>query len=197
MTIASRNQAVQPGAWIPSASLATSVAQIAIASLAIAAGARVEIMLPFTPVPITGQTLVVAMTGMALGPRRGTLAVGAYLLEGALGLPVFSGGGSGPAHFVGPTGGYLMGFLASAASAGWLAERGWDRTPTKAASAMLLSSIWVFLLGAGFLAFHVGGSSRAVQLGVLPFLPGDLIKTMCAACLLPFARRCFRLRPTQ
>ncbi|MFM7322840.1 MAG: biotin transporter BioY, partial [Armatimonadota bacterium] len=111
------------------------------------------------------------------------------------GLPVFSGGGSGPTHLVGPTGGYLVGFMLSAMSAGWLAERGWDRTPAKAAMAMLLSSVWVFLLGAGFLALHVGGPARAFQLGVLPFLPGDVLKTAIATALLPCVRP--RIAPRQ
>ena len=188
MTISHSVPTARPGAWLASTTPAVSLAQVALASLAIALAARVEIPLPFTPVPITGQTLVVALAGMTLGPRRGALAVGLYLAEGALGLPVFSGGGSGVAHFAGPTGGYLAGFVLSAASAGWFAERGWDRCPWRAAVAMLASSLWVFLLGAAVLSLHVGGLANALRLGVLPFVPGDLVKTAIATVLLPCVR---------
>ncbi len=83
------------------------------------------IQLPFSPVPITGQTMAVLLVGALLGSRRGALAVLAYIAEGLAGLPVFAGGAAGLARLFGPTGGYLVGFVAAAFLVGWLAERGW------------------------------------------------------------------------
>jgi len=178
----------QPGAWARPGAPAIVVARILAGSLLIALGAQLEIRLPFTPVPITGQTLAVALVGMALGARNGAAAAVAYLCQGAAGLPVFAGGASGIHHFAGPTAGYLLGFVVSAASAGFLCERGWDRNPLRAAAALLLSSLWVFLIGSIVLAFHVGGIVPAVQAGVLPFVPGDLVKCAIAASALPLVR---------
>ncbi len=97
------------------------------ASLLIALSARIAVPVPFSPAPITGQTLAVLLVGALLGSRRGALSVLAYLAEGAMGLPVFAGGGAGILWLLGPTGGYLFGFIAAAFVTGWLAERGWDR----------------------------------------------------------------------
>lgn len=156
------------------------------ASLLVAASARVEIsLLPFTPVPITGQTFGVLLTGMLLGSRRGALALALYLLEGAAGLPFFSGGGAGIAHLVGPTAGYLYSYPFVAFLLGWLAERGWDRTPLRTAAAMLLGGTFILATGTLFLAPFVGGLGAAFLKGWLPFVPGDLVKTALAAALLP------------
>src|ERR687893_2110175 len=86
-----------------------------------------QVAIPLWPVPLTLQTLAVLLTGAALGSRRGTLALLVYLAEGAVGLPVFAGGASGVAYMLGPTFGYLVGFVLAAGLVGWLAERGWDR----------------------------------------------------------------------
>jgi len=176
------------GAWLKPVALPTSLIQIVAGSLAIAVCAQVELRLPFTPVPITAQTLAVALTGMTLGARKGAAAVALYLLEGASGLPVFSGGASGIHHLFGPTGGYLAGFVASAASAGALCERGWDRTPLRAVAALLLSSLWVLLPGLLVLSRFVGGIAPAFLAGVLPFLLGDIVKCSLAAMTLPLIR---------
>ena len=157
------------------------------ASLVIAACAQVAIPLPFTPVPLTGQTFAVLLTGMALGSRRGALAVALYVLEGALGLPFFAGGAAGLAKLIGPTGGYLCAFPLAAFLAGLLAERGWDRKPLTTVLGMLASSLTIFLFGALWLAPFVGGITPAVVQGVLPFLPGDVLKSLLAAGLLPTA----------
>lgn len=177
-----------PGAWVKPVALPTSLIQIAVASLAIAVSAQVEIRLPFTPVPITAQTMAVALTGMTLGARKGATAVALYLLEGCAGLPVFSGGASGIHHLAGPTGGYLAGFVLSAASAGALCERGWDRTPLRAVAALLLSSLGVLLPGMLALSRFVGGVEAAFLAGVLPFLLGDIVKCSLAAIALPWVR---------
>lgn len=159
-------------------------------SLFTALMARITIPLPFTPVPITGQTLAVLLTGAALGSRRGALSMAAYVLEGALGLPVFAGGTAGLKRLTGPTGGYLIGFIAAAFVIGWLAERGWDRRPLSTALAMLIGNAVIYLFGLPWLALFLGGFSGpkgALMLGLLPFIPGDLLKLALAAFLLPSA----------
>ena len=154
-------------------------------SLFIALSAQVAIQLPFSPVPITGQTLAVLLVGALLGSRRGALAVLAYIAEGLAGLPVFAGGAAGLARLFGPTGGYLVGFVAAAFLVGWLAERGWDRRFGTTIAAMTLGNVVIYSVGAVWLAVFVGGLSRAWSLGVLPFLPGDALKIVLAAVLLP------------
>lgn len=154
------------------------------ASLAVALCSQVEIHLPGNPVPITGQTFAVLLTGALLGSRRGGLALLAYLAQGAAGLPVFAGGAGGTAHLLGPTGGYLLGFVAAAALVGWLAERGWDRTPWLTAAAMILGNLVIYAFGVTRLSVFVG-APQAVPLGLVPFIPGDLIKVGLAAGLLP------------
>lgn len=154
------------------------------ASLVVGLSSQAEVHLPGNPVPITGQTLSVLLAGALLGPRRASLALLAYLAQGAAGLPVFAGGAGGAAHLLGPTGGYLVGFVPAAALVGWLAERSWDRTPWLTAAAMILGNLVIYALGVTRLAAFVG-SDQAVPLGVLPFIPGDLIKVALAAGLLP------------
>jgi biotin transport system substrate-specific component len=159
-------------------------------SLLTALMARVEIPLPFTPVPITGQTFAVLLVGAALGSRRGALSMAVYLLEGALGLPVFAGGAAGLARLRGPTGGYLIGFIAAAFVTGWLAERGWDRRPATTALAMLTGNAVIYLFGLPWLAWFVGGflgPKGALALGLLPFVPGDLLKLLLATLAFPSA----------
>ena len=155
------------------------------ASLVIALSAQVAIQLPFSPVPITGQTMAVLLVGALLGSRRGALAVLAYIAEGLAGLPVFAGGAAGLTRLFGPTGGYLVGFVAAAFLVGWLAERGWDRRFGTTLAAMTLGNLAIYGVGAVWLAVFVGGVSRAWSLGVVPFLPGDAIKIVLAAVLLP------------
>ncbi len=159
-------------------------------SLLTALMAQIAIPLPFTPVPITGQTLAVLLVGAALGSRRGALSMAAYVLEGVLGLPVFAGGTAGLARLLGPTGGYLVGFIAAAFVTGWLAERGWDRRLLTAALAMLAGNVVIYLFGLPWLARFTGGflgPKGALVLGLLPFIPGDLVKLALAALLLPSA----------
>jgi biotin transport system substrate-specific component len=148
--------------------------------------AQAEVRLPFTPVPITLQPLAVFLIGAALGSRRGALAMLAYLAEGAAGLPFFAGGAAGPQHLAGPTGGYLLGFVPAAFVIGALAERGWDRTPLRAAAAMLCGSVVLFACGLAQLAVFVG-ASRVLALGLYPFIVGDLLKVAAAAAILPGA----------
>ncbi len=161
-------------------------------SLVVAALAQVRIPLPFTPVPITGQTFGVMLVGAGLGGRLGFLALLLYLLEGLLGLPFFSGGGAGLKHLTGATGGYLLAFPLAAALMGWFVERwGADRSPWKMAAAMLSCSVLIYALGATWLGVwlneNVGPTSVLAVLskGVFPFIPGDGLKCGLAAVLLP------------
>ena len=168
----------------PSSGLIHDSVAVVVASLFIAVCAQINIPLPFTPVPLSGGTLGVLYTGALLGSRRGAVAVVLYLLEGSLGLPVFSGGAAGIVHLFGPTGGYLLGFPVGAFATGLLAERGWDRTPGRAFLAMLAGSLPIFALGLIGLARFVPSSTLLAQ-GLWPFLPGDLLKSAASAGLLP------------
>lgn len=147
--------------------------------------ARLVIPLPFTPVPITGQTFAVLLAAALLGPRLGVLAVVFYLIEGGLGLPVFRGGSHGWMHIAGPTGGYLLGFVAAAYGVGQLARRGWDRGLARAVAMMLAGEAVILTLGALWLVRFVG-VDRVLIAGVIPFLPGSIVKSLLAAALLPW-----------
>jgi biotin transport system substrate-specific component len=154
-------------------------------SLLTALAAQLVVPLPFTPVPLTGQTFAVLLTGALLGPRLGALAMLAYLAEGAAGLPFFRGGAGGVGHFAGATAGYLLAFPAAAYVTGYLAERGWDRRFLTAAAAMALGSFVILACGWAWLALMFKGGGEAFRLGVAPFLPGDVVKIALAAAVLP------------
>lgn len=155
-------------------------------SLLVAAMAQAAVTLPFSPVPVSGQTFAVLLVGMALGSRRGSLSLVLYLLEGAMGLPFFAGGRGGAAVIAGPTGGYLLGFVAAAWVVGRLAERGMDRQMLKTLAAFLAGTLVIYLFGVLWLAYYLG-FPQAIQAGLLPFLIGDLIKALLAAAGLPAA----------
>jgi biotin transport system substrate-specific component len=161
------------------------IVHIVLGSIGVALCAQISIRLPFTPVPLTGQTFAVLLAGIVLGSRKGAAAVALYLAEGVAGLPVYASGASGAGTFLGPTGGYLLAFPLAAALTGALAERGWDRTPLRAGAAMLLGSAVILGMGGLWLIAFVGGADAALWQGILPFLPGDLVKTALAALALP------------
>jgi biotin transport system substrate-specific component len=160
------------------------VGLVVTASVVVAMFAQLQYVLPVTPVPITGQTLAVLLVGAALGSRRGALAMGVYLVEGAVGIPVFAGGGLGLPWLLGPTAGYLWSLPLAAWIVGWLAERGWDRGPVTAALSMLAGNGVIYLVGLPWLAVFVGWE-QVLSAGLLPFIPGDLIKVAIAAAVLP------------
>ncbi|MDH3377497.1 MAG: biotin transporter BioY [Gammaproteobacteria bacterium] len=139
--------------------------------------------IPFWPVPITMQTFAVLLLGAAYGWRLGGAAVLLYLAEGAVGLPVFAKGG-GFAYLYGFTGGYLLGFLLAALAVGWLAQRGWDRSPVTTVAAMVIGEVIIFGLGVAWLA-NLIGLEKAVAAGVTPFLWGEAAKIALATALLP------------
>jgi len=158
----------------------------------IALTAQVEI--PLWPVPLTLQTLGVLFAGAVLGSRRGTVALLLYLTEGALGLPVFAGGASGVGYMLGPTGGYLVGFVVAAGAVGWLAQRGWDRRLLWAAVAMVIGNGVIYVCGVAWLAVFLGDPWGALFKGLLLFLIGDLIKIAVAALALPGGWKLVRRR---
>ncbi len=167
-------------------SVVTDAALILLGSLLVAALAQARIVLPFTPVPITGQTLAVLLIGALLGSKRGAAAIGLYLLEGGLGLPFFSGGGAGWAFLAGPTGGYLLGFIAAAYTVGLLTEHGLDRRVQTALPAFLLGAVIIYAFGMLGLARFVGLQNAFVA-GVAPFIIGDALKVVLAGSILPAA----------
>lgn len=154
----------------------------------LAVSAQLQVRLPFSLVPVTGQTLVVLLLGAALGSRRGPAVVASYLVLGLLGAPVFAAATAGPVRLAGPTGGYLAGFVVAAGVVGWLSEHGWDRRTGTAAAGMVIGNLCIYAIGALWLARFVGGAS-AVQAGIAPFILGDLLKIGLAATLLPAAWR--------
>jgi biotin transport system substrate-specific component len=165
-------------------SLAYDSACVVGGSLLVALSAQVAIPLPFSPVPITGQTLAALLIGALLGRQLGAYALLLYLAEGAIGLPVFAGGGIGLARLAGPTGGFLAGLVVAAYLVGFLAERGWDRRPATTVLAMLFGNIVIYAFGLTWLARFLG-ASQVLAAGLLPFIPGDLLKLALAAALLP------------
>ena len=167
-------------------SAVTKAALVVFGSLLLAVSAQFKI--PLYPVPVTGQTLVVLLIGMTYGPRLGGVTIAAYLLEGALGLPVFAGGAAGVAVLMGPTAGYLFGFLLAATAMGYLAERGIGRTVASTIAAMVIGNCVIYLCGALWLANFIG-FGQAIAAGVLPFLYGDALKLVVAAGLMPWAWR--------
>jgi biotin transport system substrate-specific component len=150
--------------------------------------AQISVRLAFTPVPVTGQTLAVLLTGTALGWRRGLASQALYVVLGIVGLPLFAGGSAGLSQLIGPSGGYLLGFMAAAMVSGMLAERGWDRG-RRVVLAMILAELAMYVLGVAWLSLYVGGVGRAVVLGFLPFVAGDTVKLLIAMGALPLSWR--------
>ncbi len=151
--------------------------------------ASAKLQIPFWPVPMTMQTYVVLVLGMAYGMRLGTLTVLAYLAAGALGAPVFAGTpekGLGLPYMLGPTGGYLVGFVAAAALSGWLAERGFDRSFLRTAIAMTAGHALIFAFGLAWLASLIGWE-KAYTAGLAPFWAATALKTALGVLTLPTA----------
>jgi biotin transport system substrate-specific component len=169
--------------WLKSG-VGREVALILGGSLLIALSAQLQLRPPFSPVPITGQTFAVLLLGALYGSKRGPATVATYLVLGVMGLPVFAGGASGVARLVGPTAGYLVGFLAAAFVVGSLSERGWDRKPWTTAASMVIGSAMIYVIGVLWLSKFVGWPA-VLSTGVLPFLPGDALKIALATLLLP------------
>lgn len=147
-----------------------------------------QIYVPIQPVPFTGQTFGVLVTGAALGFRRGALSLAVYLLVGAVGLPVFAQGRAGIDVISGVSGGYLIGFLLAAAVVGRLAELGWDRQIAGSIGAMLIGNALIYAVGLPWLA-TIGHFSvqDTIAFGLTPFLVWDAAKLAVAAGIFPLA----------
>jgi biotin transport system substrate-specific component len=177
-------QRVMIDAVWPTAGARREVILILGGSLLIALAAQLQILLPFSPVPVTGQTFAVLLLGALYGSRRGPATVVTYLTLGAIGLPVFAGGAAGLARLVGPTAGYLVGFVAAAFAVGSLSERGWDRRPWTTSASMVVGNLIIYATGIFWLSRFVGWEA-VLNTGLLPFLPGDALKIALATILLP------------
>lgn len=169
---------------LPRGGAAKAVAAVVLGSLLLTASAKVQV--PFWPVPMTMQSMVILVLGMAYGSRLAVATVLLYLAEGLAGLPVFAGAGAGPAYMMGPTGGYLAGFVLGAYATGRLAERGWDRSPLTAAAAMAAGHALLFVPGVAWLAV-LFGMEKAVAVGLAPFWAATLLKTALGAALMQAA----------
>lgn len=168
-TLLSENAALR---WVSYGLLAVA------GSLIMTLAAKVQV--PMFPVPMTLQTLAILGIAAAFGRNLAVGTMVLYLFQGFMGLPVFAGLATGPAYFVGPTGGFLLGFIASAAIVGEAADRGWGESFFKIALAMLVGTAVVFTLGFGWLSTFVG-PAKAFALGVAPFVLGDLVKIAFAS----------------
>ncbi len=175
-------------AVFPRAGIVTDVLLVCAGALLVAAAAQVSIPLPFTPVPITGQTFAVVLVGASLGSLLGFASLLLYVALGVAGAPFYADGGSGWDVFMGATGGYLVGFMVAAAVTGFLAERKWDRRFPSAVAAMLTGNVLIYACGLPWLAAELNtGLEETLELGLYPFIVGDLIKLYLAGALLPLA----------
>lgn len=165
--------------------LAFDVGSVLFGSLFIALLSQVAILLPFSPIPLTLSTLSILLVGGLLGSKKGALAVLAYIAEGCLGLPFFACAKSGFAVLIGPTGGYLLGFVIAAFLVGFLLEKGWKEYFSKTLFAMLIATLIIWVPGTLWLAGFTGSIEKALFLGVYPFIIGDVIKVVLAALLIP------------
>jgi biotin transporter BioY len=150
------------------------------ASIFITISAQLSINVPYSPVPITGQTFAVILAGAFLGSRRGSLAVIAYLMEGISGLPVFAHAHFGLAHLIGPTGGYLIGFIPAAFICGYIAERNMGRSFLGALALMTIGTIIIFIFGISWLSI-IFRAENALIIGFYPYVIGAIIKIILAA----------------
>ncbi|MGH2812027.1 MAG: biotin transporter BioY [Actinomycetota bacterium] len=178
-----RQAALKPGVLVDLLLIGAGAGLVALA-------AQMRIPLPFTPVPITGQTFAVLLVGSALGAWRGLSSLTLYLVLGGIGLPFFAGGERGWQVISGATGGYLLGFLVAAGVTGWLSERGWDRRFRSSLGAMLTGNVVVYAIGLPWLGAVAGTDLLdTLELGLYPFVAGDVLKLYLAAFALPVAWR--------
>ena len=144
-----------------------------------------QVSVPFYPVPVTMHTFAVILIGLTYGWRLGGITLALYLVEGAIGLPVFAGGKGGMIVLMGPTAGYLYGFFLASVACGWFAERGFDRSYFKMIVPLLAGNVLLYTSGLIWLGNFIGWDKPILDLGLYPFIPGDLLKIALAAVLLP------------
>ncbi|MSO60394.1 MAG: biotin transporter BioY [Ilumatobacteraceae bacterium] len=177
---------------VRSRTIARDAALVVGFALFTALAAQITIHLGFTPVPITGQTFAVLLSGSVLGWRRGALSQGVYWAMGLVGLPFYSGGDGGWSAGTGSTMGYLVGFIAAAALIGYVSQRQGNRNYASSFSAMAMGTVVIYVFGAGWLAHNLHipvatGDKNAIGYGVTPFLIGDLLKMLVAGAIAPTA----------
>lgn len=175
-------------AVFPQAGVLTDAVLVLAGTALVALAAQVSIPLPFTPVPITGQTFAVVLVGASLGAVRGFASLLLYWLVGIAGAPVYADQTSGWETFVGPTGGYIVGFMLAAAATGYLAERRWDRRFPSSVAAMLTGNVLIYVPGLLWLGHYLDTNVEdTLEAGLYPFVVGDLLKLYLAGALLPLA----------
>jgi biotin transport system substrate-specific component len=177
---------------LPRSTTLTDVALVVTGAAVV--GVLAQATLPMWPVPITGQTLAVMLVGGALGMRRGAAALTTYMVAGLAGVPWFAEGGGGPAMLLAPSFGYVVGFIAAAAVAGWCAEREWDRRPLLAMLGFCAATVMPFLVGVPYMAAVLGLTDMATiaAYGITPFVVPGLVKAALAAAAFPLAWRLIR-----
>jgi biotin transporter BioY len=171
--------------WVPERSLLSDAGLVIAFSLFTGLMAQIQIPLPFTPVPITGQTFAVLLCGALLGARLGTASMLLYITEGAVGLPVFAAAKGATTY------GYLAGFVAAALIVGWFADLGWTKDLPRTIVAMIAGEIAIYFFGLLWLA-HFVPPTKVLDFGLYPFLIGDAIKLAAAAVVLPAGWRLSR-----
>ena len=190
MALARTEAATLRVALFPRAGSLTDALLVVAGAALVALAAQVSIALPFTPVPITGQTFAVVLVGASLGAIRGTASLVLYLAAGLAGAPVYADAEHGWEIVSGATGGYLLGFVGAAALTGWLAERRWDRRLSSSIGAMLTGNVVIYLVGLPWLAIVLDAPlEKTLELGLYPFVPGDVLKLYLAGALVPGAWR--------
>lgn len=175
-----------------SRSLATDIALVLVGAVTV--GVLAQVTIPLYPVPITGQTLAVLLVGGSLGMRRGVAALGTYTMAGLAGVPWFAEFTGGPAAFLKPSFGYIVGFIVAAGVIGWLAEREWDRRPLLSLAGFALASLVPFVFGLPYLALVTGQHdvTTVLSLGLYPFIAGGVVKWLIAAAVFPVAWKLIR-----
>lgn len=162
-------------------------------TIAIAISSKIQI--PFAPIPVTMQTFVILALSMAFGPRLAVATTVLYALEGAVGLPVFAGTparGIGITYMLGPTGGYILGFILAAFACGWLARAGWDRRVLTTVLAMVIGNALIYIPGLLWLGTITGWRENLLDDGFLSFIYIDMMKIALAAAVLPFVWKMVR-----
>ncbi len=190
MTSSTMNSTLAEAIWSPDNRIVRNIVLAVLGTVALWISAKINV--PFYPVPMTMQTFAVLVIGMAFGWRLGAATVLLYLAEGAAGLPVFAGTpekGIGLAYMMGPTGGYLVGFVLAAGAVGWLAGRGWDRNVFWTLAVMVIGTAIIFIPGLLWLGAVIGWDKPVLEFGLIPFMPGAAFKIALAAAVLPLAWR--------
>jgi biotin transport system substrate-specific component len=180
-------------AVFPRAGVLTDALLVLAGTGLVAAAAQISIKLPFTPVPITGQTFAVLLVGASLGWVLGTVSLALYLLLGAVGATIYADHKEGWDVLTSASGGYIVGFVLAAALTGFLAERRWDRRFSSPLGAMLSGNVVIYLVGLPWLAWQLDTDlEKTLEYGLYPFVPGDVFKLYLAGAALPVAWRVVR-----